>query len=99
MFWSTSSLAAAALAFAQTALAAPAADIAVRNDPHKLDFRTFGTGGCFAENQGVYTLVLSQAGVCHQFVEPIGSLLVADNLCTRELPFSLLLAFFFYIIH
>ena len=83
----------AALAFAQTAVAgpvpaaAPATEkVAARYDPHELDFRTFGVSGCSAENQGVYTLELSSANQCLQFVDPIGSLTVTDNLCTRESP-------------
>lgn len=80
-----------ALAFAQSAMAgpvpaaAPATDkVAVRADPHELDFRTFGVSGCHDENQGVYTLELSSANQCLQFYDPIGSLTVTDNLCTRE---------------
>ncbi|CAK7232617.1 hypothetical protein SEUCBS140593_008321 [Sporothrix eucalyptigena] len=81
MYFSTAAIA-ATLAFAQTGLAAPATEKVSRNDPHELDFRTFGASGCSAENQGVYTLELSSSGVCSQFVDPIGSLLVGDNLCT-----------------
>jgi hypothetical protein len=77
----------AVVAFAQTAFAGPvpAADkVAARQDPHELDFRTFGVSGCHDENQGVYNLELSSNNQCLQFVDPIGSLTVTDNLCTRE---------------
>ncbi|CAK7266690.1 hypothetical protein SEPCBS57363_002217 [Sporothrix epigloea] len=75
-------LAAAALIATQTASAAPIADVCRVDDPHELDFRTFGVEGCLEENQGVYTLERSQSNVCYTFVDPIGSLTVADNLCT-----------------
>ncbi|EFX04671.1 hypothetical protein CMQ_1599 [Grosmannia clavigera kw1407] len=54
-------------------------------DPHEADFRTFGVSGCLDENQGVYTLEKSSDGECLPFVDPIGSLLVADDLCTLTL--------------
>ncbi|CAK7229669.1 hypothetical protein SBRCBS47491_007329 [Sporothrix bragantina] len=82
MYFSTSAITVAALAFAQTAFAAPAAGVSARQDPHELDFRTFGVEGCSAENQGVYTLELSQSNICYQFVDPIGSMISTDNLCT-----------------
>ncbi|CAK7227186.1 hypothetical protein SCUCBS95973_006458 [Sporothrix curviconia] len=82
MHFSTSTITVAALALAQAAFAAPAADVSARNDPHELDFRTFGAEGCSAENQGVYTLELSQASTCSKFADAIGSLIVTDNLCT-----------------
>ncbi|CAK7273526.1 hypothetical protein SEPCBS119000_005703 [Sporothrix epigloea] len=75
-------VAAIALAVIQRACAAPILDVCGRNDPHELDIRTFGVEGCQDENQGVYTLELSQSNVCYTFVDPIGSLTVADNLCT-----------------
>lgn len=96
MYFSAAAVA-TALAFAQTAFAgpvpaaapapAPAAAgankvVAARQDPHELDFRTFGVSGCHDENQGVYTLELSSSGQCLQFADPIGSLTVTDNLCT-----------------
>ncbi|ERT01704.1 hypothetical protein HMPREF1624_02958 [Sporothrix schenckii ATCC 58251] len=82
MYFSAAAIA-AALAFAQTALAAPVSDkVAARSDPHELDFRTFGVEGCHDENQGVYTLELSSNHICQQFVDPIGSLIASDNLCT-----------------
>ncbi|KJR88939.1 uncharacterized protein SPSK_08109 [Sporothrix schenckii 1099-18] len=86
MYFSAAAIA-AALAFAQTALAAPVSDkVAARSDPHELDFRTFGVEGCHDENQGVYTLELSSNHICQQFVDPIGSLIASDNLCTRMSP-------------
>ncbi|KAL1901018.1 hypothetical protein Sste5346_002083 [Sporothrix stenoceras] len=89
MYFSAAALA-TALAFAQTAFAGPvpaagADKVAARQDPHELDFRTFGVSGCHDENQGVYTLELSSNNQCLQFVDPIGSLTVADNKCTLTL--------------
>src|ERR1700761_4206512 len=65
-----------------------------QDDPHVGDFRTFGVAGCFDDNQGVYTQLQSDVGVCHTFAEPVGSLDVADlnDGCTcRQLLLSLYL--------
>ncbi len=74
----------AALAFAQAAVAAPSSAPVVVRDAHKLDFRSFGVAGCFDENQGVWTLTESANTRCTRFTEAVGSILVADNLCTCE---------------
>lgn len=55
-------------------------------DTHEADFRTFGVSGCYDENQGVYTLLKSNAYQCYQLVEPIGSLLLLDSSCTCMSP-------------
>ncbi len=84
----------AAFAGPVPASGAPLHALAARSDPHKLDFRTFGASGCSAKNQGVYTLLQSDAGACRPFAEPIGSLLVGDNLCTCQSSGSL-----FFLLH
>ncbi|EPE10902.1 hypothetical protein F503_05997 [Ophiostoma piceae UAMH 11346] len=72
----------AALAFVQAAVAAPStAPVAIR-DAHELDFRSFGVEGCHDDNQGVWTLTESANTRCTRFTEAVGSILVADNLCT-----------------
>lgn len=39
-----------------------------RDDPHVVDFRSFGAIGCDAENQGIWTFTESQAtGECITF--------------------------------
>lgn len=39
-----------------------------RDDPHVVDFRSFGAIGCYAENQGIWTFTESQAtGECISF--------------------------------
>ncbi len=66
--------------FAVSALAASpsVALLQGRQDPHKCDLRTFGQPGCSQDNQGVYTLLLSDSGMCKQFVDPVESLTVID---------------------
>ncbi len=62
-------------------LVASASAAAVRrNDPHRLDFRTFGAAGCNAQNQGVYTLLQSDNALCKQFLVDltIGSAYLTD---------------------
>lgn len=62
------------------ALGASAATIQTRNDPHIVDFRTYGLPGCFEQNQGVYTYTQSQLNQCYQFstVNIVESLFVLD---------------------
>ncbi|OAA67929.1 hypothetical protein SPI_00124 [Niveomyces insectorum RCEF 264] len=90
MQFSLAAAAVAVLVAASTTMAGPIpapdahapAVLSSRNDPHEADFRTFGAPGCSAENQGIYTLTLSNTDQCQPFADPIGSVLVVDNLCT-----------------
>ncbi|KAK7745419.1 hypothetical protein SLS53_002916 [Cytospora paraplurivora] len=50
-----------------------------RQDPHIVDFRTYGLPGCYEQNQGVYTYTLSQTNICYEFVdETVESIFVND---------------------
>ncbi|CAN8099043.1 unnamed protein product [Discula destructiva] len=50
-----------------------------RQDPHIVDFRTFGAPGCFEENQGIYTYLQSDLDKCKNFADAtIGSIFVGD---------------------
>lgn len=58
-----------------------------RQDPHIVDFRTYGAPGCSAENQGVYTYTQSDLNTCRTFADAtIGSLFVIDitDKCSGE---------------
>lgn len=61
-----------------------AAAIRQANDPHLLDFRTFGAPGCSEDNQGIWTFTESDRGKgCRSFlhdygVESVQSLLLVD---------------------
>lgn len=66
-----------------------------QNDPHIVDFRTYGAPGCFAENQGVYTYEQSDLDVCRTFVDAtIGSIFAGDIVdgCSREFSYNICIA-------
>lgn len=76
---------------ATTLLLVPAAALALgvrgasihrprQNDPHVVDFRTFGLPGCDEQNQGVYTYLQSDLGTCFPFstTDVVESLFVTD---------------------
>lgn len=76
---------------ATTLLLVPAAALALgvrgasmhrprQNDPHIVDFRTFGLPGCYEQNQGVYTYLQSDLGTCFPFstTDVVESLFVTD---------------------
>lgn len=67
-------------AAATLSLGASAATIQARQDPHIVDFRTFGLPGCFEQNQGVYTYLQSDLDKCFQFstTDIVESLFVTD---------------------
>lgn len=73
MQFSSLFLAAAALIGGSQAASIP------RQDPHIVDFRTFGQPGCSADNQGVYTYTQSMLNTCHSFADlTVESIFVAD---------------------
>lgn len=79
--FSLTTLAAAILSSSSLVLATPTTP-AARDDPHIVDFRTYGAPGCFEANQGVYTYTQSNLDICYQFgihgEEPVGSIFVVD---------------------
>ncbi|KAK3941135.1 hypothetical protein QBC46DRAFT_449015 [Diplogelasinospora grovesii] len=71
--------AASALSFRSSGFAKVA-----RNDPHIGDIRIFGELGCSADNQGVWTVLQSDLGVCQDFSTVVKSVILGDikNGCT-----------------
>lgn len=60
-------------------LGTTAATLPRQDDPHIVDFRTFGVAGCLEENQGVYTYLQSDEDICHTFADSeIGSIFTLD---------------------
>lgn len=76
MFFAT--LLTSTLLSANTVLAGRVKAAVRQADPHVGDFRTFGVAGCSAQNQGVYTELQSNLGVCQTFGAPVGSLEIVD---------------------
>ena len=61
-----------------------------RPDPHRSDFRTFGSDSCNEPNYGVATLTLSQTNRCYKFPDqeeyPVESVFInnTESGCTCE---------------
>lgn len=59
-----------------------------RQDPHIVDFRTFGQPGCSEDNQGIYTYTKSQLDTCYPFSSSltVESIYVGDitDGCSRK---------------